>query len=488
MQVDTAIVKSIINEERSTQTPLYELYGPNTNLLHPEVVIAKGGYVTRIVPSEFKTAKATTMTREDWIAAQKQDPVLNQLITLIKSKTLDHRKHHTNDSSDLKSMLRIKNQLILRKGLLFRKMKKGNKEGNVLEFVVPKKFRTQVFKACHEDVGHAGIWKCTRLLRKRFYWANINQDMEQHIKRCERCIRFKAKQEMAPLENIEGSYPMELVHIDYLTIESNKTEKDINILVVTDHFTRLAQAFVTPSHTASVVAKTLWDKFFMYYGIPEKILSDQGRNFESSLIAELCKLAGVKKLRTTPYRPQTNGQCEKFNSTLINMIGTLPSELKYNWQDHVNTLVHAYNCMDTTATNFSPHYLMFGREPNLPIDIEFGVRTPDLVATSTKNYVEKLQKRLAWAYKKAQEVNHKENKRNKRIHDKKVRCTKLEVGDKVLVRQKVFKKKHKIQDKWKEDVYVVVAQPNSNFPVFIVLNERSKKSRTLHRNMLFPLG
>ena len=82
------------------------------------------------------------------------------------------------------------------------------------------------------------------------------------------------------------------------------------------------------------------------------------------------------------------------NSTLINKIGTFPSELKYNWQEHVNTLVHAYNCMDTTAINFSPHYLMFGREPNLPIDIEFGVRTPDLVATSTKNYVEKLQKRL----------------------------------------------------------------------------------------------
>ena len=129
--------------------------------------------------------------------------------------------------------------------------------------------------------------------------------MEQHIKRCERCIRFKAKQEIAPLENIENiaSYPMELVHIDYLITESNKTEKDINILVVTDHFTRLAQASVTSSQTASVVVKTLWDKFFMYYGIPEKILSDQGKNFESSLIAELCKLTGVKKLRTTRYGP-----------------------------------------------------------------------------------------------------------------------------------------------------------------------------------------
>ena len=131
---------------------------------------------------------------------------------------------------------------------------------------------------------------------------------------------------------------------------------------------------------------------------------------------------------------------------------------------------------------------MFGREPNLPIDIEFGVRTPDLVATSTKNDVEKLQRRLAWAYRKAHEVNQREKTRNKKIYERKVRCTKLEVGDKVLVRQKAFKRKHKIQHKWEEDVYIVVAQPNDNFLLFIVLNERSKKSRTLHRNMLFPLG
>ena len=64
MQVDTAIVKSIINEERLTQTPLYESNGPNTNLLHPDIVIAKGGYITGIIPPELEAAKAATMTRE----------------------------------------------------------------------------------------------------------------------------------------------------------------------------------------------------------------------------------------------------------------------------------------------------------------------------------------------------------------------------------------------------------------------------------------
>ena len=309
---------------------MYEFYSPNTDLLHSEVIIAKGGQITNITPPELYLTNSKTMTKEMWIQAQREDPALNQLITLLKSKTLGHRKHHKNDSPEIKNMLRIENQLILRNGMLYRKMKKGNGEGSVLEFVVPNKYRIQVSKACHDDVGHAGIWKYTRLLRNRFYWANINQDMEQHIRRCERCLSFKTKPEIAPIENIEAAYPMELVHMDYLTIESNKSDKDVNILVVTDHFTRLAQAFVTHSQTASVIAKTLWDKFFMYYGIPEKILSDQGRNFENSLIKELCKLTGVKKLRTIPYRPQTNGQCKKCNSIPINMIVILPLEVKYH--------------------------------------------------------------------------------------------------------------------------------------------------------------
>ena len=74
------------------------------------------------------------------------------------------------------------------------------------------------------------------------------------------------------------------------------------------------------------MAKTLWDKFIVHYGLPKKILTDQGRNFESQLVADLYVLMGVRKIRTSPYRLQTNGQCERFNSTLINMLGTLPKE------------------------------------------------------------------------------------------------------------------------------------------------------------------
>ena len=91
---------------------------------------------------------------------------------------------------------------------------------------------------------------------------------------------------------------MELVHIDYLTIEApknSKSLKDVNILIVTDHFTWYTQAYVTPNQKASTIAKPLWDKFFVHYGFPEKILSDQGRNFESKLLQELCLLSQIKR-------------------------------------------------------------------------------------------------------------------------------------------------------------------------------------------------
>ena len=166
---------------------------------------------------------------------------------------------------------------------------------------------------------------------------------------------------------------MELVHLDYLQIEPSKGNME-NVLIVTDHFTRYAQAYPSKTQTALATAKLLWNNFIIHYGFPNKIISDQGRNFESELLANLCEVAGVQKLRTTPYHPQTNGQCERFNSTLLNMLGTLTLEQKKDWKTYVPAMVHAYNCTRNTATGYSPYYLLFGREPRLPIDVEFGLK------------------------------------------------------------------------------------------------------------------
>ena len=117
--------------------------------------------------------------------------------------------------------------------------------------------------------------------------------------------------------------------MDFLQIGGKKdARKDINVLVVTDHFTRYAQGYVTSAQTAAVTAKVFVERFFSQYGWSMKLISDQGPNFESGLFQALMKEAKIKKICTTPYRPQGNVQCERFNQTLLGMLGTLPRKIK----------------------------------------------------------------------------------------------------------------------------------------------------------------
>ena len=156
----------------------------------------------------------------------------------------------------------------------------------------------------------------------------MHSDVASYINSCPRCLRRKSQPDQAPLLNIEVNQPLELVHLDNLKIEPSKDNVE-NILIVTDHFTRYVQAFPLKSQTALATAKLLWNNFILHYGFPAKIITDQGQSFESELIENLCQVAGVKKLRTTPYHSKTNGQYDPINSTLFNMLGTLSPQKRW---------------------------------------------------------------------------------------------------------------------------------------------------------------
>lgn len=193
---------------------------------------------------------------------------------------------------------------------------------------------------------------------------------------------------------------MELICIDFLSLEKSKGNIE-DILVITDHFTKYAIAIPTRNQKALTTARALYEKFICYYGFPERIHSDQGRNFESRLIKELCNVAGVSKSRTTPYHPMGNGVVERFNQTLIKMLGTLEYHQKEDWKSYVPPLVQAYNATKQDTTGYSPHYLMFGWHPKLAIDAYLGIDTVKEKSKNKENYVDKLKKRLDYAYKVA---------------------------------------------------------------------------------------
>lgn len=157
--------------------------------------------------------------------------------------------------------------------------------------------------------------------------------------------------------------------MDFLSLDPD-TSNTKDILVLTDHFTKFATAIPTPNQKARTVAKSLWDNFIVYYGIPERLDSDQGPDFKSKLIRELCDVAGIQKCRTTPYHPRGN-PVERFNRTLLNMLGTLEKKQKSKWRKYVKSLVHAYNCTRNEVTGFTLYELMFGRSSRLQVYLAF---------------------------------------------------------------------------------------------------------------------
>ena len=112
------------------------------------------------------------------------------------------------------------------------------------------------------------------------------------------------------------------------------------------------------------------------------------RKFESQLVADLFKLIRTQKLRTSPYHPQTKSKCERFNSTLIGMLGMLTPEKKSDWKNHTGTLVHAYNCTRSSATRFSLYYPMYGRQSCLLVHVPLELVLQSVMESTTSKSVQ----------------------------------------------------------------------------------------------------
>ena len=266
---------------RGPTSPI-EAYGCDLHVLDPQV---------------------TCMTTDDWSQAQWADHILGLVILRMQDGTLGHCPLKHTDPPELWQFLWEHNHLKLRWGILYWKILPKESQEAQIQLVLLAVHRETTLRGCHNEVSHLGLKQTLDLMSNHFFWPQMAIQVREHIEKCHQCVTFKAKQQRAPMENSVANHPLELVHIDYLCLEPGKCKEE-NVLIVTDHFTCYAQTYVTQSQTAQTMAKALWDNFIVHYRLLEKILPDQGRNFESKLIADLCKLMGTKKPRTSPYHPR----------------------------------------------------------------------------------------------------------------------------------------------------------------------------------------
>jgi transposase InsO family protein len=427
-----------------------------------------------------------SLCSKDWRKAQHDDATISQIVTYLKEGTKPYALQACTQDVTLRKYLREWDQLELRDGVVYRRGKLGDQE--YVQLVLPVHLREEMFLALHDDLGHQGRDRTTSLFKQRFYWPGMDTWIENRVQRCERCIKRKKYPVTAPLVNFKASAPMEILCIDFLSLERSKGGLE-HILVCTDVFTRYAQAYPTRNQTAKTTARVLFEQFISHYGFPSRIHSDQGANFESSLIKELCELAGVAKSHTTPYHPMGN-PVERFNSTLLKMLGTLDNNLKADWKSHVAPLVHAYNVTLHPSTGYSPYFLMFGRHPKLAIDALLSLPNEDSAPKGQHEYVKKLKEKLSFAYRKAQETSKATAAKNKKRYDISAKASRLMPGNIVLARNVTLRGKHKLADRWEDVPYIVVSQPNEDIPVYEIIKDcrNAKKTRVLHRNHLLPLG
>ena len=199
------------------------------------------------------------------------------------------------------------------------------------------------------------------------------------------------------------------------------------ILVIRDYFTKWKEAHAMPNMEAITVARILVNEFICRFGIPEQLHTDQGRNFESTLIKEICKILGITKTRTTPYHPQSDGMIERFNRTVLNMLSTVVSDDEYNWDLHLPTLMLAYRTSRHETTGATPFSLVYGREAKLPEDILFNLPTAEEVTTS-HGYAEALKERIQQAYQRVRDHSAVEQRKQKANYDQLAQASTFETG------------------------------------------------------------
>ena len=307
---------------------------------------------------------------------QQSDP---HLAYIIDRKTRKLSKPNLVEIRDpaLKQWLRHYDQYFLHDNILYRALgKKGNSHPqNVL--LIPPALHNQVMNSLHDGPlgGHLGITRTEERVTQRFYWPGIRKTVTKHIQLCQVCNHKNSpiNRNTAPLGHISVSQPFTFWAMDYMGPLPETSRGNKHILVVVDHFTKWCEAFATTDQKASTVAPLLVSRIFSRFGPPAVLHSDQGRNFESTLLHEICNFMGITKTRTTSYHPQCEGQTERQNRTIQALLSAFASKRKDDWDLWLDSVTFAYNTSKHDALGISPYQVVFGQPPRLPTELELGM-------------------------------------------------------------------------------------------------------------------
>ena len=260
--------------------------------------------------------------------------------------------------------------------------------------ICPERNRKAVIWQTHQ-MTHSGVGRTIGRLQLTWYWVGMTADIRRTIRTCEVCQKAKSggTRSAGGQQRLYAGRPWQKVAVDLVGPLPETQARNRWILVLTDHFTRWQDALPLPDATAPVVAATLDERVFCYFGLPEQIHSDQGAQFESQLMEELCGLWKVDKTHTTPYHPQSNGIVERNNRVLGDSLRALLLRRgQEEWDLLLAQVMRAFRGTPHSATGETANFMMLGRELRLPDQLQ--IHPPPVEIEPQHLYVQQMVERL----------------------------------------------------------------------------------------------
>ena len=326
-----------------------------------------------------------------------------------------------------------------------------------------------------------------RRLRQAFYWGQSRRDVEDYCRRCDSCTARKGPQgqSRAPLQQHRVGAPMDRVAVDVLGPLPRTSRGNRYVLVAIDYFTKWMEAYPLPDQEATTVAEALVQGMFSRFGTPSELHSDQGRKFESQVFTAMCSQLGIRKTRTTPLHPQSDGLVERFMRTLGAQLALTTAPDQSDWDLQLPLILMACRSAVQESTGCTPALSMLGRELRTPLELAYG-RPPDAPdAMAGPEYARQLQDRLETAHRFAKHQAQQAGVRQKRCYDMHAKGQDFQAGDLAWVYgpKRVKGRCPKLDRKWVGPCYVVERVGEVVYRVRLAPRGRTV---VLHRDRMAP--
>lgn len=379
---------------------------------------------------DFEINKWTT---DDLAAQQRSDPDIAPAMAWISDNKRPDWSKVKSSSPALRSLWQQFESLIERNGAIYRIF--HNTDGSALyyQYVVPAKLKALLLELLHADTaGHLKFAKCVEHVMRRAWWHTWRRDLKLFIQCCHKCNAYHrgSAPKQGKLNPMVLGAPAERWSLD-LTGPHPMSNGFKYIFTAICPFSKYAIAVPIRNKEASTVAKVIVEHILLKWGLCFELLADQGGEFEADLALELYKLLGISKLRTSGYRPSTNGAIEAWHKVLNSLLAKVINEQQRDWSKWVDYVTFCYNATTHASTSFCPFFIMTGRQPLWNID--FVLHNVDMHELSIPEYTTTVLNRLDKAYALVRDHLQKSADYASTWYNRKVKQHYFSVGDEVRV-------------------------------------------------------